>query len=224
MTMSLGAVLRAGLGARDANETDSEAGWDPYPGGGDNGKPASVSNALSWKTTLTKSPSLGAGLSDSLPKPKLAAPPTRRPANANASANLDMGPESSAHTKGQVKARIAELGHAPAKTVNLVNPQQYIRELDRFHAEQNRNKTQDAVMDVASGEVERVARLAAKVRGRYIAKLLDAGNSEQAGLKEAELLELRRYRESHEELCRGLELLKLAISEGDIAVSGMVRR
>jgi hypothetical protein len=224
MTMSLGAVLKAGLGARDANEPGSEGGWDPYPSGDDNGKPAPASKALSSKATPAVEPSLGAGLSDSLPKPKLTAPPTRRPANANASANLGSELEGAAHANGQVKARIAELGRAPAKTGNRVNPQQYIRELDRFHAEQNRNQTQDAVMDVASGEVERVARLAAKVRGRYIAKLLDAGNSEQAGLKEAELLELRRYRESHEELCRGLELLKSAISEGDITVSGMVRR
>jgi hypothetical protein len=84
--------------------------------------------------------------------------------------------------------------------------------------------TRDAVMDVASHEVERVAHLAARVRGRYIAKLLDAGNSEQVGLKEVELLELRRYRESQEELCRGLDLLKSAIAEGDIGVSGMTRR
>jgi hypothetical protein len=84
--------------------------------------------------------------------------------------------------------------------------------------------TRDAVMDVASHEVERVAHLAARVRRRYIAKLLDAGNSEQVGLKEVELLELRRYRESQEELCRGLDLLKSAIAEGDISVSGMTRR
>ncbi|MDA1309128.1 MAG: hypothetical protein O2985_05915, partial [Proteobacteria bacterium] len=73
-------------------------------------------------------------------------------------------------------------------------------------------------------EVERVAKLAARVRGRYIAKLLDAGDSDQAGLKEAELVELRRYRESHEELCRGLDLLKSVIAEGDISVYGMIRR
>jgi len=93
-----------------------------------------------------------------------------------------------------------------------VPPQQYVRELDRFHAKQNRHLTQDAVRHVTSHEVERVA------------KLLDAEVSDQVELKDAKWVELRRYRESYEELCRGLNLLKSVIAEGDISVSGMIRR
>jgi hypothetical protein len=215
--MSLGAVLKAGLGTRDANETASESGWDPYPDDG-RGKPAPKSKPFSSRKPSTTEPHLGAGLSDSLPKPKLTPPPARQPANANGGSPAGTGP------REQVKARIDEIGGAPTKQGGRVNPQQYVRELERFHAEQNRHHTRDSVMDVTSHEVERVARLAAKVRGRYVAKLLDAGNSDQAGLKEAELLELRRYRESHEELCHGLDLLKSIITEGDISVSGMIRR
>jgi hypothetical protein len=218
--MSLSAVLKAGLGARDANESASEPGWDPYPSGGDIAKPAPTLKALPAKRTASPEAPLGAGLSDALPTPKLTAPPTRQPANANASTQR----EADARSRSQRKAQLQELGRAPGKVTGRVNPQQYVRELDRFHSEQNRHLTQDAVMDVASHEVERVAHLAAKVRGRYIAKLLDAGNSDQAGLKEAELHELKRYRESHEELCHGLELLKSAIADGDISVSGMIRR
>ena len=220
--MSLSAVLKAGLGARDANETSGEAGWDPYPGGDRSAKPAPALKALPSKRALSSGKQLDAGLSDSLPTPKLTAPPARQPANANASSEPDA--LHSGLSRGQRKAHIEEIGRASTKKPGRVNPQQYVRELDRFHAEQNRHLTQDAVMDVASHEVERVARLAAKVRGRYIAKLLDAGNSDQAGLKEAELHELKRYRESHEELCHGLELLKSAITEGHISVSGMIRR
>ena len=162
-------------------------------------------------------PRLSAGLSDTLPTPKLSAPPDREPANENTSSKTGrLAKNAKSQAREKHSHAVAKLGH--------VNPQQYIRELDRYHAEQNRHMTRDAVMDVASHEVERVAHLAARVRGRYIAKLLDAGNSEQAGLKEAELLALRRYRESHEELCRGLDLLKSAIAEGDISVSGMTRR
>lgn len=218
--MSLSAVLKAGLGARDANESASEPGWDPYPSGDARAKPAPVLKALPAKSTASPEALLGAGLSDSLPTPKLSPPPARQPANANAS----IQPETEARSRNQRKAQLQEIGRAPGTKSSRVNPRQYIRELDRFHSEQNRHLAQDAVMDVASHEVERVAQLAAKVRGRYIAKLLDAGNSDQAGLKEAELHELKRYRESHEELCHGLELLKSAIAEGDISVSGMIRR
>lgn len=216
--MSLGAVLKAGLSARDATETETDGGWDPYPSGEDRAKKAPALKAVPSTRSKHIEPTLGAGLSDSLPKPKVTVPSTRQPANANASSTRVAG-----EPKARRQAMIEEIAGVPVRKSGRVNPQQYIRELDRFHAEQNRHLTQDAVMDVASHEVERVAKLAAKVRGRYIAKLLDAGNSQQAGLKEAELAELRRYRESHEELCHGLELLKSAIAEGDISVSGMIR-
>jgi hypothetical protein len=217
--MSLSAVLKAGLSERDTGETGSGSGWDPYPDGGQT-RSTPVLKAVSGKKAAAGQPTLDIGLSDSLPKPKVTAPATRKPANANASGQ---------RVAPQIGTRRAagprEISVAPAlKPAGQVNPQQYIRELDRYHAEQNRHQTRDAVMDVASHEVERVARLAARVRGRYIAKLLDAGNSEQAGLKEAELAELRRYRESHEELCHGLDLLKAAIAEGDISISGMIRQ
>lgn len=229
--MSLSAVLKAGLGARDASEATGGSGWDPYPDDG-RGKSAPALKSPSPKRASATEQRLEAGLSDSLPTPKLTAPPARQPANANASADPGTGTRrsggsaggSAGGSDGQLKGHIDDLGRAPGKKAGPVNPRQYIRELDRFHTEQNRFHTRDAVMDVASKEVERVARLAAKIRGRYIAKLLDAGNPEQAGLKEAELLELRRYRESHEELCHGLELLKSAISEGDINISGMIRK
>jgi len=216
--MSLSAVLKAGLSARDANETEAEAGWDPYPSGEERAKPVPALKPVGAKRAAPIEPTLGAGLSDSLPKPKITVPPTRQPANANASS--DRGAR---EPKARRQAVIEEIAGVPMRKSGRVNPQQYIRELDRYQAEQNRHLTQDAVMDVASHEVECVAKLAAKVRGRYIAKLLDAGNSQQADLKEAELAELRRYRESHEELCHGLDLLKSAIAEGDINVSGMIK-
>ncbi len=218
--MSLGAVLKAGLSARDSNQTEAGAGWDPYPDGGERAKPSQGLKAVPAKRAATAKSSLDIGLSDSLPKPKVTPPANPKPANANASSS-----RGSVKLSSRRAETIREIAAVPArKAAGEVNPQQYIRELDRFHSEQNRRLTRDVVMDVASHEVERVAKLAAKIRGRYIAKLLDAGNSEQAGLKEAELAELRRYRESHEELCHGLELLKTAIAEGDISISGMIRR
>ena len=72
-------------------------------------------------------------------------------------------------------------------------------------------------------EIEQVIKLAARVRGRYIAKVLDIGRSETGGLKESELLELRRHRQSCEELSLGIDILKEAIAVGDISVTGRVK-
>lgn len=105
-----------------------------------------------------------------------------------------------------------------------VNAAQYVRELDRFAAEENRRAVSDVVMEVNQSEVEGVVRHAARIKGRYLAKLLDVGNKAKSGVMEAEVNELTRYRETYEELARGLDILKSAIEAGDISVSGTVRR
>ncbi|MBM85931.1 MAG: hypothetical protein CMM47_07910 [Rhodospirillaceae bacterium] len=209
--MSSSAALKASLAAPDTNGSGI---WDPYPDGPEKqvvkiaGRTKSGSSPNSRASIKPAAPRLASlGLSDSLPAPKLTTPPERMPANINDQSEA-------APTSGKTPA---------ARKLSAVNPQQYVRELERYHADQNRKQIRGAVMDVASSEVERVATLAARVRGRYIAKLLDAGGLEKNGLKETELQELRRCRESHEELCHGLEMLKSAIFAGDILVSGMSR-
>lgn len=105
-----------------------------------------------------------------------------------------------------------------------VNAAQYIRELERFAAEESRRAVADSVMDVKPGEIEGVAKLAARIKGRYLAKLLDLGNPSKSTVQDTEVRELTRYRETYEELARGLDMLKAAIEAGDVGVSGMVRR
>ena len=51
-------------------------------------------------------------------------------------------------------------------------------------------------------------------------KRQDLGGDGHLVLKESELVDLRRTRESHEELLAGLNVLKTAISNGEITVSG----
>ena len=80
-----------------------------------------------------------------------------------------------------------------------------------------RTSNKKVVLGVSSVEIERLVKLSAKVRGRYIAKLLDLGGDGHLVLKESELVDLRRTRESHEEL-RRLNVLKTAISNGEITV------
>ena len=105
-----------------------------------------------------------------------------------------------------------------------VNPKQYIRELEHYASEQNRKSVRATVMDVSSKEIEGVARTAAKIRGRYLARLLDAGTPPDGMLKHSSVEELTRYRQAYEELQRGLDTLKQAIAEGDVNVRGMIPR
>ncbi len=105
-----------------------------------------------------------------------------------------------------------------------VNPQQYIRELEHFVSEQNRKSVRSTVMDVSSKEIEGVASTAAKIRGRYLARLLDTGTPPDGLLKHSAVEELTRYRQAYEELQRGLETLKEAIADGDVHVRGMIPR
>ncbi len=195
--MSLSAVLKAGLSERDTGETGSGSGWDPYPDGGQT-RSTSVLKAVSGKSGRWTTDAGYRPFQNSLPKPKVTAPATRKPANANAS-----GQRVAPQIGTRRVAGSRNLRRTGVKPAGQVNPQQYIRELDRYHAEQNRHQTRDAVMDVASHEVERVARLAARVRGRYIASS-GCRQLEQAGLKEAELAELRRYRNPMKSFATGL--------------------
>ena len=83
-----------------------------------------------------------------------------------------------------------------------VNPKQYIRELEHYASEQNRKSVRATVMDVSSKEIEGVARTAAKIRGRYLARLLDAGTPPDGMLKHSSVEELTRHHQAYEELQR----------------------
>src|SRR3546814_19247725 len=89
-----------------------------------------------------------------------------------------------------------------------VNAAQYVRELDRFISDEGSRAVADTVMDVNPGEIEGVAKLAARIKGRYLAKLLVLGNPSQSTVQDAEVRELTRYRETYEELARGLDMLQ----------------
>lgn len=218
--MSLKTALKAGLGPLEINGDLSYKGAS-----GIKESDTKVSNTTidtgegSLRGVTNPEMQVASGLSDSLPKPKL---------------NARMAPEA-ANVNKQTKVKARPASHQEnidftPKKVNLttkdeqarVNPRQYVRELDRFLTKQNSHLTQGVVLDVSSAEVERIAKLSARVRGRYIAKLLDVGSAGRGALKESELSELKRSRQSYEELSAGIDLLKNAISNGDITVTGWV--
>jgi hypothetical protein len=99
---------------------------------------------------------------------------------------------------------------------DALNAKQYVRELDRFAESEGRKIAQDTLVDVQGAEIEGLARLAAAVRGRYLAKLLDLGGAGRPSMRVAEMQELKHYREMYEEISLGLDALKAAIEVGDV--------
>ena len=167
----------------------------------------------------TKKSKISENLSDSLPIPELTSPSIKRAANLNQRVKNQMEEEAHKRSNGLTIQKPKN----ESSYEGTVNARQYVVELDRFLNRQNNNLTQGVVLDVSSHEIEQVIRLSARVRRRYIAKVLDFGRSETGGLKESELLELRRHRQSCEELSLGIDILKEAIAVGDISVTGRVK-
>ena len=216
--MSLKAALKAGLGATDSQSSDGNNNFNKV------NKPREFTGKLGALHSKGDVPEISAPekkvvakLSDSLPKPKLNIKTYAHAANVNKQ-------ENSTARVSTAQDNISLLGLDKTTKEKEVKPtitaQQYVSELDRFLNKQNEHLTKKVVLDVSSVEIERLVKLSAKVRGRYIAKLLDLGGDGHLVLKESELIDLRRSRESHEELLAGLNVLKNAISNGEIIVSG----
>ena len=216
--MSLKAALKAGLGAIDSQSSDGNNDFNKL------NKPREFTGKLGALHSKGDVPEISAPekkvvakLSDSLPKPKLNIKTYAHAANVNKQ-------ENSTARVSTAQDNISLSGLDKTTKEKEVKPtitaQQYVSELDRFLNKQNEHLTKKVVLGVSSVEIERLVKLSAKVRGRYIAKLLDLGGDGHLGLKESELIDLRRTRESHEELLAGLNVLKNAISNGEIIVSG----
>lgn len=225
--MSLAAALKKGQAA-----IESLGDWDPYPDG---------SGAQPAPSKLPSARALPANVNGAAKRP--APQPEARAAERSAASLRAVREDAAAAeprraTPTQARAilsakpaRPAAKGRGKAAWLHdgvpqhgRVNAAQYIRELERFAADESRRAVADAVMDVNPGEIEGVAKLAARIKGRYLAKLLDLGNPSKSTVQDTEVRELTRYRETYEELVRGLDMLKAAIEAGDVGVSGMVRR
>ena len=216
--MSLKAALKAGLGATDSQSSDGNNNFNKVNKPREfTGKLGALNSKGDVRELSFSEAKIPAKLSDSLPKPKLNITTYAHAANINKQ-------ENSTASGSSVQDSISPSGSEKATKEREVKPtitaQQYVSELDRFLSRQNEHLTKKVVLGVSSVEIERLVKLSAKVRGRYIAKLLDLGGDGHLVLKESELIDLRRTRESHEELLAGLNVLKNAISNGEITVSG----
>jgi hypothetical protein len=97
---------------------------------------------------------------------------------------------------------------------------QYLCHLSHDMRNFTRAETTNAVIGATPSELQRVVRLAAKLRGRYLAQVVDLGNPKRGPITEADIRDLGRAREMYEEIDRGLMALRHAIESGDLDVDG----
>jgi len=188
-----------------AREDREIPGWEPYP------EAANSSRAPRAPATPREAP-------PPIP-PRVQA--TLRAAAHPAATHIGAAPIGAASTAPRPEPR-----PKPAATVDparaAVSPVQYLRELDGYSRGQSKAEIAKAVLTVTATEIESAIHLSARLRGRYLARVLDAA---QAGAKrpfgEAESKELARMREMSEEMQRGVEALKRAIESGDLNVPGL---
>jgi len=98
---------------------------------------------------------------------------------------------------------------------------QYLHHLQHDLKSYVRAETVNAVIGATPGEIQRVARIVAKLKGRYLATLMDLGNAAKGPVGETEVRELRRAREMYEEVELGLVRLREAIEAGDLELDGV---
>ena len=111
---------------------------------------------------------------------------------------------------------------APARTAaRTPSVGQYIYHLQHDLKSYVRAETVNAVIGATPGEIQRVARIVAKLKGRYLATLMDLGNAHKGPVGDSEIRELRRSREMYEEVELGLTRLREAIEAGDLELDGV---
>ena len=119
----------------------------------------------------------------------------------------------------------AENRQSPAQRLkifeNVPNIGQYIYHLNNDIRAFTRAETEAAVMKCTPVEVQRVARLLAKLRGRYLAQVVDLGSLKRASIGEMDIQNLRHAREMAEEVERGLASLREAVEKGDLQLDGV---
>ena len=105
---------------------------------------------------------------------------------------------------------------APVPTVK-----QFLYQLIGDAKKLSRREALNAVIDASPREIERLAWLVARLRGRYLAQVVDLGNNPEMFPGELEISELRRARERYEEAERGFAAIKAARGDGEIVLRGV---
>lgn len=85
----------------------------------------------------------------------------------------------------------------------------------------NRAETQNAVVGATPVEVQRLGRILAKLKGRYLAQALDLGAVNHGPVTEVDIHNLERARFMYEELDRAVSLVRSSIEAGDLTLEGL---
>jgi hypothetical protein len=139
-------------------------------------------------------------------KPGSAPAPAARPANTN-------GPALRAPT---LSAKPRSFENPPSVGQYLVHLASDIRSFTRA-------EISGTVVGATPAEVQRLARLTAKLKGRYFAQALDLTSAEHGPISEADIRFLERARFMYEEVERALDSLRHAIQTGDLSLEGLKR-
>lgn len=117
------------------------------------------------------------------------------------------------------RAKPKNAASQPAPTTPTVR--QFLYQLIGDAKKLARREALNAVIDASPREIERLAWLVARLRGRYLAQIVDLGNNPEMLPGELEISELRRSRERYEEAERGFAAIKAALGEGEIVLRGV---
>jgi hypothetical protein len=163
---------------------------------------------------------------------KLGREPSHRDTPSNAHLRPVIATEPDLSGPAMLKAKSAPInpdrpaiGQTPAQRAkvfaNAPSIGQYLFHLSSDIKAATRSETQGAVLHCSPVEVQRIGRLLAKHRGRYLAQLVDLGAINRGPIGEAEIVNLRRAREMAEEIERGFDALRNAIENGDLTLDGV---
>jgi hypothetical protein len=142
-------------------------------------------------------------------------PLPQKPANVNANP---------APTRTEVAARtVAVAGNRAKLFENPPTVGQYLYHLAADVRNFTRAEISGTVVGATPAEVQRLARLAAKLKGRYLAHALDLAAAEHGPVGEADVRHLERARFMYEEVERALDALRQSIETGDLALEGLKR-
>jgi hypothetical protein len=131
-----------------------------------------------------------------------------------------------ANTNGPTLRATPSLGAPAAKTRSFDNAPsvgQYLVHLASDIRSFTRAEISGTVVGATPAEVQRLARLTAKLKSRYFAQALDLTSTEHGPISEADIRFLERSRFMYEEVERALDSLRHAIQTGDLALEGLKR-
>lgn len=150
------------------------------------------------------------------PLPTKAAPGAAGPAPSKPTIRLMEPPAANANAQARPQPP-----RKPALDNRTPNVGQYLHHLQHDIRSYVRAETLNAVIGTTPAEIQRVARILAKLKGRYLAQLVDLGTAANGPIGEPEIRDLRRAREMYEEVEAGLNILREAIDAGDLELDGI---